>query len=490
MKKDSLPGYEAKGFIKKSEKNKKAEGILTAADNRQRNAAYTENTPEKYIPAAAGGAGSVVVFSILLVIVAALSAAMYYRNHGGYGENLAASYSQNATGALLQNMPGSDTDVDPVQQRLVISEILGSVSYDMSEDPLFIEAGGLLIKKSRDDIRAYDSLGAELWSINLKTAVPLIKSAGRWLAVADTASAQIDVINAADGDIRWNAQTEGNITGLYISDKGWVCVTHEAENSRSAVTLFDSRGVRVFTSYFARRYVIAAYITPDGKRLLYNILNTGGAKAYTEFEFTDIVGNVGGIRTSPLRNVFPAVHFLSGDTAAAFGEKMVFCFNYENGMMWKAELDTGKFLYAGVSGRKYPVVVLGEVPDFKSNAGLMGEAGMAGVSEVTGIAGDAGNTGEITGIVYDNISEVRIIGKDGGIYASYFVGGENPEVSFFGDNIGVCTVKGVYFHNNNGELLGTYITGRGAEPLKVVMLSEGEAAVIRSDNRIVFLRYN
>lgn len=414
---------------------------------------------------------NIVFFIILLFTIIIISGIMYRKSNDTWkdmpdsGDALSGQ-----AGGITGRESVSTGDGEPDSGSILISGSLGTVVtgkgtsaavtkslvYDTDEDPVFASAGGLLIKCTGDDIRAYDSEGTEVWDTGIRTFSPALSAEGSWIALSDVGSRRITVFNTSNGNKKWDIEAEGNIISARINGKGYLCVLHEAKNSRSAFSLYDSKGVRIFTSYFSGRYAFSARISPDGRQLLVNTLDASGIKAFSEFEFADMLGNHLGMKITYGNLAFPVEFYMSGNVAVAAGENTLICFDADNGIRWKQIFQYGKIACAGICAGKYVVAAIHE--------------------------------GSASGDVLSEETKVMIFDNRGEIYRRLLLEGKVLSMAIYGSVAAFRTEREVHFYSVKGEFLARYIST--SEIRDFCLLSASKAAIAGDNGRVVFIRFN
>ncbi len=441
MKRNELPGYEISEYRDRRK----------SADGRPLNTVF---------------------FIILLFAIIIISGIMYRKSNDTWKDmpDSGGSLSGQADGGITSQEAVFTGDGEPDSGSILISGSLGTVVtgkgtaaavtkglvYDIDENPVFASAGGLLIKCTADDIRAFDSEGTEVWDTGIRTFSPALSTEGSWIALSDVGSRRITVFNASNGNKKWDMEAEGNVFSARINSKGYLCVLHEAKNSRSAFSLYDSKGVRIFTSYFSGRYAFSARISPDGRQLLVNTLNASGIKAFSEFEFADMLGNHLGMKIAYGNLAFPVEFYMSGNIALAAGENTLICFDADKGIRWKQVFQYSKIACAGICAGKYVVTAIHE--------------------------------GSASGDVLTEETKVVIFDNRGEIYRRLLLEGKVLSMAIYGSVAAFRTEREVYFYNVKGEFLARYISS--AEIRDFCLLSAGKAAIAGNNGRVVFIRFN
>lgn len=242
------------------------------------------------------------------------------------------------------------------------------IPYNPKDHPSFSVYKNYIVKCSNDSVKFLDKNGEEIWEKNIPVVNPIVKTNGTDLLIADYESKEVFLFK--DKELKWNTKIDNKIINADISASGHAVVVHEMKGYKGAVTVFNLQGGTFFTRNLAEGFVISAKVSPKGKQVFINALETGGISAASAMELTDMLGNPTGTKIMIEDTVFPSVGYLDNETIAAVSEDRVVCWNKEGKEKWKA-LFEGKEIYSS-SIREGKGIVLAVSSDRK--AGILSGA--------------------------------------------------------------------------------------------------------------------
>jgi len=323
-----------------------------------------------------------------------------------------------------------------------IAEKMYEIKYDIKEKPVFCVYNEYLIKSTKDYFKAYDGYGNEAWGFYTKLSNPVLKTSGSWLILADIGGKYICAIHGKEK--KWEIELPANIVNVSVNSDGYVCVIHEAKDSKSAVTVFDKTGVDIFTTYIGERFVLSAQISLNSKQMVINSIDTSGVKASTIFDFFDLMGNPVGTKVVFEKEIFPLCWYMSGNAVIAVNQNKVVCFDSTGSIKWEQKADGRKILCSNISEGKYVIFAL--------------------------------SLDENDGAFAGNYSEIKIYSTDGKFNESFKIDGEVVSIQAYDGIIALNTGWEVYFYNIHGEEIGKYSSN--VDITDVFFYSKSEAAVV------------
>jgi len=378
----------------------------------------------------AGERKSMLLFVLLLASIACVALTVYLKS-----ENI--EFEDIKSGKLFNTLFLH-------KQENTQASVTFQFKYEFRENPVFCSYKGNIIQYSNKYLKAINQKGKEEWQIELQMQKPVIKSQGDYLLAADTLGRDVCLID--DNKVKWRNTVEGDIINADINSQGYVAVVHQTKNYKSAVSVYDTTGTKIFTSYIGDRYAISAKIFNSGKQVIVNSIDTSGVKAISRIDFMDMLGNVLNENYS-LDSVYPQTWCFSNGSAIFLNDSSIICSDKDNQNIWKIEYGDESIYASALIKNKYLVIASAGRDDPESG------------SETEGI---------------------KIYGSSGKLLASYELNGAVSNISTTDDIIAVNTGAEVYFINTKGKLICTYSSNN--EIIQLEMLSNDKAAIITKGN--------
>lgn len=376
------------------------------------------------------GRSAIAAFFLLAVIILCTAFFIYLKSRNIDFSNITLK----ALFADASNEKGSS-----VSSVVRESEIL----YDVREHPAFCTYRGSIVKCRADSLSFLDKKGDEIWEPQVSfTGKPFLKVTGAYLMAADLGGRNIYVIRNKEVIWEWNA--ESRIINADISENGFVAVVQEVKGYKSSVSVFKA-GISsdlIFTRNIAENYLLSAKLSPTGRQLVLNRLDSSGITLSTDLEYNNLssVKPVANIRKNDA--VFPGLWYFKDGSLLAAGDSSAVLFDKDRNEIWKADYSGGKLLGACTSLGKYAVIAAVK----KADSGAVQKR-----------------------------SEIKVIKTTGQEYASWEMDGRVLNISTSDEVIAANTGNAVYFYNLSGKLVGKYTSM--AEIREVYFLDSFEAVI-------------
>lgn len=376
---------------------------------------------------------SIFLFFVLIMVIVCTAAIAYLNSKGIDIKNVSLK-------DVIENrffIGGKD------KYEIGVSEI----KYDVDMRPEFGVHKGFVVRCTKGGIEYLDKNGEEQWAYPVSLNKPIVRAAGQYLLVADQESKDIYVFSGKEK--KWEKELDYNIINADISKSGYVTVIHESERGKNAVTVLNKQGIVLVTKIKAQTFILSSKVSPSGKRVFINCVDTSGIYANTGLELLTISAEE--ISGKKFENViFPSMWYLNDDTVVAAGDSEVFLLGKDLSIKWNRPVN-GKVFSSNVMNGKYAVFAVSE----KDGAGLLG----------------------------GYKSHVLIVDSDGREVADYKISQDIRNLAAGNEFIAVNTGKNVYFIDVVGQLRGSY---NSEEDIKEVQfLSSKEALAITKDSIIV-----
>lgn len=124
------------------------------------------------------------------------------------------------------------------------------------------------------NITLYNVYGEKEEEINLGINKGIFDSSDRYFVIAEELGNEICLI--FDKTYLWSANAEGKIHQVYVNKNGYVAAVSEDVTHKSILTVYNSEGTKLFTSYFASTRIIDVSISKDNKNIVIGELDTTG----------------------------------------------------------------------------------------------------------------------------------------------------------------------------------------------------------------------
>ncbi len=123
-------------------------------------------------------------------------------------------------------------------------------------------------------ITLYNKYGEKATDINVNINNAVFDSADKYLAIAERDGQEICLL--LDKNYLWSEKAEGKILQVHVNPNGYVAVVTTDLTHKSILTLYNSEGEKLFTSYFATTRIIDASISNDNKYIAIGELDASG----------------------------------------------------------------------------------------------------------------------------------------------------------------------------------------------------------------------
>lgn len=121
----------------------------------------------------------------------------------------------------------------------------------------------------------YNAYGEKVSEIDVNINTAVFDSSDKYLALAEKNGHEICLI--LDKTYLWSTTVEGEILQIYVNRNGYVGVVTTDVTHKSILTVYNSEGKKLFTSYFSSTRIIDASISDDNKYIAIGELDTSGA---------------------------------------------------------------------------------------------------------------------------------------------------------------------------------------------------------------------
>ena len=139
--------------------------------------------------------------------------------------------------------------------------------YDSDRSASYEALGRSLLIVSTSRAQLLDAAGAELWSKTLSFTRPAVAVGKKTAAVYDVGGSALYLLSE-DGLARdMSGETENGVLSVTINGTDYLALTTLKSGYRTAVTVYDASGRRVFTFNSSERYLFDARVLDDNRQL-------------------------------------------------------------------------------------------------------------------------------------------------------------------------------------------------------------------------------
>ena len=145
--------------------------------------------------------------------------------------------------------------------------------------------GGIAILSDRE-LTVLDESGGQVCRLTVSLASPALDACNGRAVAYDVGGTELCVVD--DSGEKLHLTTDGVIYSATLNGSGYLAVTAEAANCKSAVSVYDPGGVEIFRFKSAQRFLSTAVVTEDGKNLAAVALGQEGGVFTSHILFYDL----------------------------------------------------------------------------------------------------------------------------------------------------------------------------------------------------------
>ena len=123
-------------------------------------------------------------------------------------------------------------------------------------------------------VTLYNSFGEKVTLLDVDINKGLFDSSSKYFAIAEENGQELCLI--LDKTYLWSEKIEGQILQIHVNKNGYVAVISTDVANKSILTMFNSEGKKLFTSYFATTRIVDVSISYDNKNIAIAELDTSG----------------------------------------------------------------------------------------------------------------------------------------------------------------------------------------------------------------------
>ncbi len=120
----------------------------------------------------------------------------------------------------------------------------------------------------------YGNTGNEENTLEIQISNPIFNSSNRFLTIAEKKGKKLYLIT--DKDISWQANTEGNISKVYVNKNGYVAVVITDTSYKTVIEMYNPEGKEMFKTYLSSTRTADVAISNDNKYLAIAEVDTSG----------------------------------------------------------------------------------------------------------------------------------------------------------------------------------------------------------------------
>lgn len=123
-------------------------------------------------------------------------------------------------------------------------------------------------------ISLYNSYGEKVTNIDVNINTALFDSSDKYLAIAENHGHEVCLL--LEKTYLWSEEIEGEILQVHVNQNGFVAIISTDVTHKSILTMYNSEGKKLFTSYFSATRIIDASISSDNKYIAIGELDSSG----------------------------------------------------------------------------------------------------------------------------------------------------------------------------------------------------------------------
>ena len=161
-----------------------------------------------------------------------------------------------------------------------------AIRYEASASNCFAAVeGGIAILSDRE-LTVLDESGGQVCRLTVSLASPALDACNGRAVAYDVGGTELCVVDGSGEKL--HLTTDGVIYSATLNGSGYLAVTAEAANCKSAVSVYDPGGVEIFRFKSAQRFLSTAVVTEDGKNLAAVALGQEGGVFTSHILFYDL----------------------------------------------------------------------------------------------------------------------------------------------------------------------------------------------------------
>ncbi len=150
-----------------------------------------------------------------------------------------------------------------------------SFEYGSSENALFADLSGGLLKLTESEVTAYSVSGEEMYSENLRLERPSLHASNGRAAVYGVGGSEVRVFDRAG--LIYELNTDEKVISVSISAGGRLALCTKESGWSGSVTAYDISGTAVYKWYCASGYPSVAAVSADGSEMAVLIIGSEGS---------------------------------------------------------------------------------------------------------------------------------------------------------------------------------------------------------------------
>ena len=147
----------------------------------------------------------------------------------------------------------------------VSEDTLKSIDIDNNTNVNIYAYDKYITVLAKNLLSQYDETGDLVSKLDVNISVPIMDSAGKFLAIAENSGQKIYLVSGKE--IVWERELEGEISRVSVNEKGFVSVIIKNTAYKSKIIVFDNSGTDLFTIFLHSNYAICTDISDNSKYL-------------------------------------------------------------------------------------------------------------------------------------------------------------------------------------------------------------------------------
>ncbi len=330
--------------------------------------------------------------------------------------------------------------------------IVKEVEIPHSNQIIYEKLGNELIKYQGGVLALYNTMGEQLWSINLSINRPVIKTNSNSIYIIDENKNQMLRINKK-GEQVYKSPLDKNYKNFSVCDDNYAVLHYGTENPIQCLVIINDKGKKVSETILGEGEITNMAISKTYDRMAISTINTNKDNLENSILIYDLKANLLSSQNFGDRIVLNIFYNEKGDLVA-IDEKDIFSINEDNSINWKTDFND-------------PITIINT-----KNKNFI----------TTYSKGSNRNS-----IIYSPTENIiKTLSHDGKLFSEIKQSEEVINIDSYKADIVACSLRTIFRYNKNGNLKMEY--PYTADILKCFALSDDNIAVITKE-KISFLSF-
>lgn len=182
----------------------------------------------------------------------------------------------------------------------------------------FFIYGNNLLMVSNERITCINSRGAVLWESTVSFNNPIVKTAGKYIAIAEQDGTKIMLVSR--GNVLCDFDSSGNIFTVDVNHKGFFTVVESESGYRNKLAVYNSSGKLIYTWKISDSYVLTSDVSGSGRFLAVSMVDTSQSGVRGILSLVDMHSASAVFREEFDNRLYLSVKFSSGGAFSAVGD--------------------------------------------------------------------------------------------------------------------------------------------------------------------------